>query len=207
MKNFQEKTKTLRLSAVRRLIFGLFVFSLAPALSAQDLPGKIRGYKVHGEKIFVTDDLKKTSKKVEIKLGEPEIADVSASGVTVELGGEIKILGQSGRVDFISFKDFRVNGVKVEVEEYREAFRFKKNTFFKFEKPFKINISPAQTLRAAWNEAENPTEQWLVTGKIFVFGRFEKFGFSFKRVVPVEVSMKIANPLERQKTAAPLRSN
>jgi hypothetical protein len=43
---------------------------------------------------------------------------------------------------------------------------------------------------------------WPVTGRVYVFGRFKKFLFSFKRVVPVELSLTLPNPL-KSKTIEP----
>jgi hypothetical protein len=105
------------------------VFSLTFSVSAQDLPGKIRGYKVYKEKIVVVDETGSKvndNSKVEIKMENPEFADISASGVKLEVGGEITVFGQSGTIDFITFSDFQINGVKVEIEEYRERLDFQK---------------------------------------------------------------------------------
>lgn len=182
-----------------RALFGFFpIFLLTLPAFAQELPDKIRGYKVHKDIILIdsAENPKNKNLYVEVKLDNPELADITARGLKLELGGEITIFGQSGTVDFISFKDFQVNGIAVEIEEYKETFEFKKNNAFKLEKPILMFISTAQTLRGAWKEIKDSKEEWLVTGKIFVFGRFKKFGFSFKRVVPVEVKIKIPNPVK-----------
>jgi hypothetical protein len=50
-------------------------------------------------------------------------------------------------------------------------------------------------LRGAVRELKDSKEEWSVTGRVFVFGKFKKFGFNFKRVVPVEINIKIKNPL------------
>jgi hypothetical protein len=58
-----------------------------------------------------------------------------------------------------------------------------------------IFIPACQILNAAWNEVSGSKKEWIVTGRVFVFGKFRKLGFSFKRVVPVEVKLMINNPL------------
>lgn len=199
--NRQRRLKYQSLIVIQKISLGCWLIILLTfSIFAQDLPDKIRGYKVHNEKITIQDepdDSRKNGKlNVEVKLANPELADISALGVKLELGGEITVSGQSGTVDFISFKDFEVNGITVEIEEYKDAFDFKKNIPFKLEKPIEMLISTAQTLRGAWKEIKDSKEDWLVTGKIFVFGRFKKFGFNFKRVVPVEVKIKIPNPVK-----------
>ena len=183
------------------LLSCLFSFSN----NAQDLPSEIRGYKVYKAKISVKNEGDKNSKSAKteakdkseaiVKVGEPEVVDVSITGITLELSAEIDALEQSGTVDFLSFKDFRVNGLKVEVEEYRESFEFKKNQTAILPKPVKIFVGAGQTLRGAVQEMKNSKDEWTVTGTVFVFGRFKKSFLKFKRVVPVEINIKIKNPL------------
>ena len=188
-------TKNLRLSA---FIGGLFFFT--SFVIAQDLPGEIRGYKVYKAKISVKNQTEKTDVKDKseayVKVGEPEVVDVSLTGITLELSAEIGALEQSGKIDFLTFKDFRVNGLAVDVEEYRESFEFKKNQTIILPKPVKIFIGTGQTLLGAFKELKDSKEEWTVTGTVFVFGRFKKSFLKFKRVVPVEVNIKIKNPLK-----------
>jgi len=63
--------------------------------------------------------------------------------------------------------------------------------------PLSIYIYLPSAMLAAlgdWNESK---ETWLVTGRVYVFGKFKKAMFSFKRVVPVELSLKMRNPLRK----------
>lgn len=196
-----EKINYRLLIVFQKTVFCFFlIFLLTLSAFAQELPDRIRGYKVHKDKISIQDDPEASRKNkdlyVEVNLDSPELADITALGLKLELGGEITVFGQSGTVNFISFKDFQVNGIAVEIEEYKKTFEFRKNNPFKLEKPIEMFINTAQTLRSAWKEIKDSKEEWLVTGNIFVFGRFKKLGFSFKRVVPVEVKIKIPNPLK-----------
>ncbi len=178
------------------LICGLF---LTHSTFAQDLPKEIRGYKVHREEISVKNQTEKTDAKNKseavVKVGEPELVDVSLSGITFELSAEIDSLGQSGTIDFLTFHDFRVNGLAVDLEEYKEPFEFRKNQTAVLPKPIKIRLSTAQTLRGALSELKKSRDEWTVTGRVFVFGQFKKSFLKFKRVVPVEINLKIKNPL------------
>ena len=187
--------KHLRLSA---FVCSLFFFS--SFVAAQDLPKEIRGYKVEKAKISVKNETEKSNEKDKseafVRVGEPELVDVSLTGITFELSAEIDSLEQSGTVDFLTFHDFRVNGLKVDVEEYKESFDFKKNQRIVLPKPIVINISTAQTLRGAFEEMKNSKDEWTVTGRIFVFGQFKKSFMKFKRVVPVEINLKIKNPVK-----------
>lgn len=168
--------------------------------ATQDLPKEIRGYKVYNAKISVRTDPQKTSARdnpeVFVRIGEPELTDVSFSGVTLNLPAEIKSIEQSGTIDFLTFSDFQVNNVAVEVEEYKNSFEFKKNQLIKLPKPIKISIGARQTLRGALSELIKSKDVWTVTGRVFVFGRFKKSFLKFKRVVPVEINLQIENPFK-----------
>ena len=183
------------------LIYCLFFFS-STLIIAQDLPKEIRGYKVHREKISINNQTEKPDTKdkseVLVKTGEPELIDVSLSGITFEISAEITSLKQSGTIDFLTFNDFRVNGLKVNVEEYKESFDFKKNQTISLPKPIVIFINAGQTLRGALKETKESPEQWTVTGRVFIFGRFKKSFLKFKRVIPVEINLEIKNPLKAQ---------
>jgi hypothetical protein len=189
-------------------LFLLVVVVFTISAFAQDLPSEIRGYKVHKAKISVVNQNEKTGNSKSgkndeseafVNVSAPELAQVSLTGITLELSAEIEALEQSGKVDFLTFHDFRVNGLAVDVEEYRESFEFKKNQKIALPKPIVIFVGTGQTLRGALAEFNESKTEWTVTGRIFVFGHFKKAGFSFKRVVPVEINLKIENPLQYKK--------
>lgn len=193
----------LNISAFLRLCS--LVLLLAFGIYAQDLPDEIRGYKVQKAKITVTNKTDKADKTDEkdnseafARLTEPELVDTSLTGLTFEISAEIDALDYKGKVDFLTFKDFKVNGLDVNIEEYTNSFEFKKNEIIKLPKPIKIFLGTGQVLKGAFGEATNSKEEWTITGKVFVFGRFKKFGFDFKRVVPVDVNVKIKNPVKKE---------
>lgn len=197
------QTKSLSENVFRQIFILIFFLVSATTIFAQKLPDKIRDYKVYDAKISVKTDQKaqtEIAKKGEsaatVKIGEPELTEISLGGVAFEISAEIFDLEQSGTVDFLAFHDFRVNDLAVEIEEYQTSFSFAKNQSVKLPKPVRIFLGAAQTLRGALREVKDSKEEWTVTGRVFVFGKFKKFGFSFKRVVPVEVSVKIKNPLK-----------
>ena len=197
-----EKAKTIGKTAA---LFAI-IFICAISAFAQDLPKEIRGYKVQKAKISVVNQIEKTgvSKSAKndnsealVNISAPELVEISLTGITLELSAEIEALEQSGKVDFLTFYDFRVNDLAVDVEEYKESFEFKKNQKIALPKPVKIFVGAGQTLRGALAEFNESKTEWTVTGRIFVFGHFKKAGFSFKRVVPVEINLKIKNPLAK----------
>jgi hypothetical protein len=174
----------------------IFVFTL----KAQDLPDEIRGYKVHRAKISVQtqSDQNKPPEDfaVAVDFGEPKLVKISPLGTTFEVSLEMTVFNQSGKIDFLTFRDFRVNNLKVEIEEYDEPFKIEKNKPVRLRKPIKIFVPATQTIKGGLKEIFQAEKEWQVTGRVFVFGKFKKMGFEFKRVVPVDVNLKITNPLK-----------
>ena len=86
----------------------ILVFLFSHAVCPQKLPDKIRGYKVFKQEIVITDlpESKTAGRNFDarINLDKPELTDVSISGIKFEIGGEVTVYGQSGTIDFISFK-------------------------------------------------------------------------------------------------------
>jgi hypothetical protein len=185
----------MRFSAPLTVVY-LLLFSLAN--SAQDYPDKIRGYKVYKAKVQITTSANTTTTSdggALIKIGEPRVIDVGLTGVTFEADAELGIIPQSGRIDFLTFHDFRVNGVAVEVDEYTHSFDVKKGVAIKLPKPVRGFVSSLNIAKTAYKEMVESKPTWNVSGTVFVFGKFKKFGFKFKRVVPVKIELKLANPL------------
>lgn len=206
-KNFQEfsqmnlKNKNPSKSAEFVFVRVLFILLLSFTVGkSQELPKEIRGYKVYRAKISVKNKIEKNDKPDEsetfVKIGEPEITDVSLTGITLEIPAEIEPQAQNGTVDFMTFKDFRVNDLAVDVEEYKESFRLEKNKIVRLPKPIKVFLATTQTLRGAVKEFKESKTEWTITGRIFVFGHFKKSFLTFKRVVPIEINLKIKNPLK-----------
>lgn len=181
-------------------IASITLLLLAFATSGQDLPDKIRGYKVHKAKVQVTTTADATTSGTTdgdaiIKIGEPRVIDIGLSGVTFEADADLGVIQQNGRIDFLAFHDIRVNGVAVEFEEYTHSFDVKKGVAIKLPKPVRGFVSNLSVAKAAYKELIESKSTWKVTGTVFVFGKFKKFGFKFKRVVPVRVELKVKNPL------------
>ncbi|HSI87930.1 MAG TPA: hypothetical protein VK918_02675 [Pyrinomonadaceae bacterium] len=166
---------------------------LSITASAQVLPDKIRGYKVHKESIVIRPG--NESPGAEVTPGEPKAFDLSLTGLRLEIPVEFAISGQSGKVDMLTFHDVRVNGIPVNVEEHSVPFEFKKNEKRSLPNPLSIIVPTHRMIQAAVNESRDSRETWIVTGRAFVFGKFRKFGFHHKRVVPVDIEFEIPNPL------------
>lgn len=167
--------------------------------AAQSLPSKIRGYKVYNARVLVIiaadASVPNTRPDATVRVLDPKITGVSLFGATLEIGAEITALKQSGSVDFITCHNLRVNGVTIETEEYNYPFAFKEGQMTMLPTPAKITINIANIAKAAYKELVDSKKDWIVTGTVFVFGKFKKFGFNFKRVVPIKIGLTIKNPL------------
>ena len=172
---------------------------LSAAAAAQELPKKIRGYKVHTvEMSAATEDLSpsESGPLVDFRFGDPALSDVGLEGVTFLIPGSIVANGKDGTVDFLTFLDFRVNGIPVEIRDYTAGFRFKSGEEVNLPDPVEITVSITSAIRSAAKEMVGSADEWEVSGRVFIFGKFKKFGFSFKRVVPVDVTFSVPNPLK-----------
>ena len=178
---------------------GFILLLLAPVAFSQTLPSKIRGYKVYDTKIIVVNeddiDAKNVDANAAVRLLKPKIASVGLTGVTVEVIAEMTPLDRSGSVDMMTFKDFRVNNIPIEIDEYNAKFEFKKGEKITFVKPARVSINTANIAKGAYKELVDSKEDWIISGTVFVFGKFKKFGIGFKRVIPVRIDLKIKNLL------------
>lgn len=130
-----------------------------------------------------------------LRVYTPKLASIGMSGVSLTAGGEISAAGQTGRVDFLTFRDFRVNGVDIEIEEYDHAFSLTKNGIVVLPSPVVILIGKTTIAKATFGELIGSKKKWIVTGVVLVFGRFTKFGFGFKRVVAMPIEIEMDNPI------------
>jgi hypothetical protein len=131
-----------------------------------------------------------------IQLGKPLLERVTPLGITFKVPIVVSPVKQSGHVDFLVFEEMVVNGTSVDIDDYHHSFDLPNKQRLTLGDPVHIYIYLPNALLAAlgdWNESK---ETWPVSGRVYVFGKFKKFGFSFKRVVPVELNLKMRNPLK-----------
>ncbi|MBX3267287.1 MAG: hypothetical protein KF831_11320 [Acidobacteria bacterium] len=169
---------------------------------AQELPDRIRGYKVHKQIVTVRETAGPTdasSPMVASRIDPEQVAlkEISLTGVSFEMPIELSALPHSGRVDFITFSEMTVNDIPVAVDEFRTEFRFRKGEKVLLPSPVTIFFPAHRLVQAAWREMRDSQPKWRVRGRVFVFGRFKRFGIHHKRVVPVDIDINIDNPVIR----------
>lgn len=183
---------------MRFLALSFLLSAFCLTAPAQDWPDKINGYKLHEANIIVTSlPLSSAASEPDaiISVALPKAAQIGLTGVSFEVSAEFLSKKESGKVDLVTFKDLEVNGLSLYVEEYAHPFEFKNGKPVSIPKPAKVSIRTTSIPRAALNELLNSPKELAVSGTAFVFARFKKFGFTFKRVIPVKIDLKFANPL------------
>ena len=197
-----------RLRTIAALQCACFILSLSMSSAfsqTRTYPDKIRGYKV--ERTVV--EVKKPDGQANgansdadvdslIRLGDPKVASVTPLGITFEVPIVVAPVKQSGRVDFLVFEDMSVNGRSVDIDEYQHNFDLPNKTPATLKSPLRIYIYLPSALLAALGEWTESKDTWPVTGRVYVFGKFKKSIFSFKRVVPVELNLTMRNPLKEK---------
>ena len=220
-------TTTIRKKLVTITVGGLMFVCGATTVQLQNrnYPKEIRGYKVERTVVEVkkpetknrqsgkdqnqsrennsdgqTNDETNSDTGVDqlLQLGKPQLARVTPLGITFEVPIVVSPVKQSGHVDFLVFEDMVVNGTSVDIDEYHHAFDLPNKQPLTLREPLRIYIYLPSAMLAALGDWSDRKETWPVTGRVYVFGKFKKGPFSFKRVVPVELNLSMRNPLKER---------
>jgi hypothetical protein len=181
---------------VSQIVCVAVVLLAALCAHAQDLPSKLRGYKVYKTNITVRagDAPDAREADVLVKLGEPKLRSIALSGASIELPAEITSHSQTGRIEMVAFYNITVNGLAVEIDDLVHRFDLKKNVPVELPAAT-VRIGAIASAKGSFRELTDGKTEWRVKGTAFVFGRFKRFGLTFKRVIPVDLDLVIPNPL------------
>jgi hypothetical protein len=164
-------------------------------------PKEIRGYKVERAVVELKKDPKQPTTDLDedglLQFGDPKLVAATPLGVSIEVPIVVSPVKQKGHVHFLMFEDMVVNGTPVEIDEYNRTFDLPNKKPLTLSEPLKLYIQLPGVVFAALGEWGNSQETWPVTGRIYVFGKFNKSIFKFKRVIPIELKMTIPNPLRK----------
>lgn len=183
--------------------------STSASTTPRTYPKEIRGYKLARAKVDIRksagakeegDEQPDKNRDALIQFGEPRIVSTTPLGITLEVPVTVAAVKQGGRVDFLTFEDMVVNGMPVTIEDYMHSFELPNKEPVSLPQPVRLFISSPRAIVGAINDWSNPQETWPVTGRVYVFGHYRKFIFTAKRVVPVELSLTLPNPLRNQKS-------
>lgn len=186
-----------------KLIGFIFICSASflhlPALdiNAQSLPKNIRGYRVHKDVIKINrSSVGDADSPVTVTFRGLRVSEIGLTGSSFLLDAELRSRSQSGKVEIIDFYGVRVNGIVVRPEEYVRPFEFKKGVTVELPEPVRIFLPVTGAIRGLLNEVFDSKAEWTVTGRMFVFGKFRRYGLSHKRVVVVDFEFDHPNPLK-----------
>jgi len=157
-------------------------------------PKEIRGYKVERTVLELKES--KTQDDL-IRLGDPQSVSMSSLGITLEIPIVVFPVKQKGKVEFLVFEKMIVNGTSVKIDEYHRAFDLPNKNPLTLREPLKFSVYLPNAILAAMGELRNSRKKWVISGRVFVFGRFKKSIFSFKRCIPIELDLTIQNPLRK----------
>jgi len=190
----------------------LFITSPTALAQTRSYPKEIRGYKIERTAIEIkkpdsknrnsnnsgqTEEQNISGSDVDalIQFGKPQLARVTPLGITFKVPIVVAPVTQKGRVDFLMFEDMVVNGISVQIDEYRRAFDLPNKKPSTLRDPLSFYIYLPSAVLAAIGDWRDSKDVWPVTGRVYVFGKFKKSLFSFKRCVPVELNLTMRNPL------------
>jgi len=194
----------LTLTAVLALLTSSIVVA-----QPEKYPKELRGYKV--ERTAVEMKLPDKTHRIEvdrdvesnpevdqlITFGAAHLARITPLGITFEVPIVVAPVKQSGHVEFLTFEDMSVNDHAVEIEEYQHSFDLPNKKPLTLKTPLRFYIYLPTAVLAAADEWSGSKETWPVTGRVYVFGKFKKALFSFKRCVPVELNLTMKNPVRQ----------
>jgi len=189
--------------------FSLIDFASLAFSQTPSYPKALRGYKVERTIVEIkkppandrhnqNDGSTNSDTEVDslIQLGEPQFARATPLGITFEVPIVVAPVKQSGRVSFLVFEDMSVNGTSVEIDEYHRVFDLPNKEQLTLREPLRFYVYLPRAMIAAVDEWSNSKETWTVRGRVYVFGKFKKGLLTFKRCVPVELNLKMRNPLK-----------
>ncbi len=163
-------------------------------------PKEVRGYKVERAVVEIkpSKDAESGSRTNDlIRFGDPKLVKATPVGLSLEIPIIVSPVTQKGTVNFLVFEDMEVNGTSVTIEDYEHKFDLPGQKQLVLKQPLKIFITLPSAILAAVGEWTDSKEIWPVKGRVYVFGKFKKAIFNFKRCIPIELDLAMRNPMRR----------
>lgn len=182
------------------ILASLFTCCLTTNAQQPKYPKEIRGYKVVRAEVEAKEtgtkatDEQPDSEPV-IRFGNPQLARVTPLGISFEIPMVVAPVKRKGHVDFMVFEEMMVNNTSVEIDEYHRGFDLPNKEPLTLTEPLKFYVFLPSAVLGAIDEWNDSKKTWLVTGRVYVFGKYKKSFFSFKRCIPIELNVTIPNPL------------
>jgi len=182
----------------------IVLLMMTPASSqTPTFPKEIRGYKVERAAVDVKKSKNSRNQMGEpeerelIKFGDPKLVKATPLGITLEIPLVVFPVTQKGSIDLLIFEEMEVNGTAVSIEDYEHKFGLPDKTPITLKQPLSIYIDLPNAVLAAVGDWTDSKETWPITGRIYVFGKFKKSLFSFKRCIPIQLNFTMSNPMRQ----------
>lgn len=173
----------------------IFLLLAAFAVAGQTYPDRIDGYKVHKKPVVIrSNDQKADQRDLDLRFDDPVFSGASITAIKFELQASVRS-ERSGTIEKIRFEHLTVNGISVEVSEFSTAFELDSDDLVKLPERFKARVSSLRAAKAVWLELTDSKKEWRVKGTAYIFGRFKRFGMTFRRAIPVEFDLSVKNPI------------
>ncbi len=173
----------------------IFLLLAAFAVTGQKYPDRIDGYKVHKKPVVIrSNDQKADKRDFDLQFEDPAFAGASITAVKFELQANVRS-EHSAKIEKIRFENLTVNGISVEVNEFNAGFTLISDEMLRLPERFKASVSSLRAAKAVWLELTDPKKEWRVKGTAYIFGRFKRFGMTFRRAIPVEFDLLVKNPI------------
>ena len=183
------------------ILAAFFTCCLTTLAQQPEYPKEIRGYKVARPEVEAKKaGTKATNEEPDseplIRFGNPQLARVTPLGISFEIPMVVAPVKRKGRVEFMVFEEMLVNNTSVEIDEYHRGFDLPNKEPLTLTEPLKFYVYLPSAVLGAIDEWNDSKKTWLITGRVYVFGKFKKSLFTFKRCIPIEINITIPNPLQ-----------
>ena len=177
----------------------LTAVSSTPLAQSVGYPKEIRGYKVERAAVELREIKQKNAQQNTtpqlITFGSPRVAAITPLGITLEIPVVVAPVKQKGHVDFLVFERMKANDTSVEIDEYHRGFDLPNKKPLTLKEPLRFYVYLPNAIMVAIDDLTNTAKEWPITGIVYVFGKFNRSVFRFKRVIPVEINLTTPNPL------------
>jgi len=178
-----------------------FTCCLTTLAQQREYPKEMRGYKfvraeMEGKKAGTNATNEEPDSEPILRFGNAQLARVTPLGISFEIPMFVAPVKRKGHVDFMVFEEMLVNNNPVEIDEYHRGFDLPNKELLRLEEPLKFYVYLPSAVLGAIDEWNDSKKTWLITGRVYVFGKFKKSFLTFKRYVPIEINIAVPNPLQ-----------
>ena len=180
------------------IVLILFLAIIIPASAEKKYPSRIRGYKVFEVDTSAASD-PDMSMQGFIELKGVDLGPLSLAHLNLKIPVQVNPVSLKGTIDLLVFDEMFINGIPFSVMEYSTPFVIPNNESLVLSAPLELQVRYSSIAKAAFSTLMAPDKPLNISGNVLVFGSFNKFLLTFKRVVPVSFSVELPQPKSNKK--------